>query len=82
VLTPLCQDGAVIVGKADGARVWGKDLGMPLERLAWSPCAQHILFCDGDGRVWVYDADGNQVSAMEVAAARSKGPSGVAAIDW
>ena len=38
------RDGAVIVGSVDGNRLWGKELGMPLEMLEWSPNSQNIHF--------------------------------------
>ena len=31
------EDGAVIVGSVDGNRVWGKELGLKLKLVSWSP---------------------------------------------
>jgi WD repeat-containing protein 35 len=74
------EDGAVIVGKVDGTRVWGKELGLPLDKLAWSPSCQNILFTTKKGQAYVYDADGNQVSIMPIACMTNI--SSIADIQW
>lgn len=33
----IYEDGAVIVGSVDGNRLWGKELGMELSLVEWSP---------------------------------------------
>jgi WD repeat-containing protein 35 len=76
------EDGAVIVGKVDGARLWGKELDLPLDKLTWSPSCQNILFTTRAGDVYVYDADGNQISKMELQSHAVRGPSNVAGISW
>jgi WD repeat-containing protein 35 len=77
------EDGAVIVGKVDGSRVWGKELGLPLDKLAWSPSCQNIIFTTRKGQAYIYDADGNQVSAMPIACmATSTTASSIADIQW
>lgn len=39
------EDGAVIVGSVDGNRLWGKELGISLSLVEWSPDGRMILFC-------------------------------------
>jgi hypothetical protein len=39
------EDGAVIVGSVDGNRLWGKELGISLTLVEWSPDGRMILFC-------------------------------------
>jgi len=39
------EDGAVIVGSVDGNRLWGKELGINLSLVEWSPDGRMILFC-------------------------------------
>ena len=83
--TRICiayADGAVIVGHVDGTRLWGKELDMPLQKLAWSPTCHIILFTTKQGDVFVYDADGNQISQLHLQAKQERGPSLVSAIAW
>ena len=76
------EDGAVIVGKVDGTRVWGKELELPLQHLAWSPSSRNILFTTRDGDVYLYDSDGNQISKMQLRCQEHARESNVAAITW
>ena len=41
----IYEDGAVIVGSVDGNRLWGKELGLTLCLVEWSPDGRLILFC-------------------------------------
>jgi hypothetical protein len=45
----------------DGNRLWGKDLGLPLSLVEWSPDARYILFGTSAGEAHVYDGSGNAV---------------------
>ena len=76
------HDGAVIVGTVGGSRVWGKSLEMPLKLLSWSPTCQHILFATRDAKVYVYDADGNQASELQLKCLEDRGPSNIAILAW
>lgn len=76
------QDGAVIVGKVDGTRIWGKELGMTLDKLVWSPDCQNIIFSNREGQLFLYDSDGNQISRLELACTHDKGSSTVAGLEW
>lgn len=54
--------GGVIVGSADGNRLWSKELkGSPLTGVTWSPDGNQLLFPIGSGDVQVYDNEGNYV---------------------
>ena len=58
------EDGAVIVGGVDGNRLWGKELGISLALVEWSPDGRLILFCTPSGEVHIYDGNGNAVSKV------------------
>eukprot|EP01038_Epipyxis_sp_PR26KG_P012743 gene12743-17084_t len=60
------EDGAVIVGSVDGNRLWGKELNMPLRFVEWSPDSRLILFVTFEAEVWIYDADGGKVRALNI----------------
>lgn len=47
-----------------GARVWGKPLGMPLERVAWSSDGQRLLFAGAAGGCRVYTALGDALARL------------------
>lgn len=76
------RDGAVIVGNVDGARMWGKELQMTLDKLAWSSNGQNIVFSTMQGDVYIYDADGNQVKKMTIACASRGRTSRLAGLEW
>ncbi|RNF26815.1 WD repeat domain 35 [Trypanosoma conorhini] len=59
--TKVCiiyADGAVIVGGADGARIWGREIKHELVKVAWSPDDRYILFGTKTGEILVNDSDG------------------------
>jgi WD repeat-containing protein 35 len=60
------DDGAVIVGGVDGARLWGKDLGLQLCLLQWAPDGAHLLFATAAGECHTYDSSGNGVAKMQL----------------
>lgn len=59
-------DGAVIVGSADGVRLWGKELSLPLTLVEWSPDGRLILFGTDEGDVHVYDCNGNAATKVQL----------------
>lgn len=76
------RDGAVIVGNVDGARMWGKELQMALDKLTWSPNGQNLLFSTMQGDVYIYDADGNQISKLTVGCTSQGRLSRLAGLEW
>lgn len=60
----IYEDGAVIVGSVDGNRLWGKELGLTLALVEWSPDGRLILFCTVQGECHIYDSSGNAVSKV------------------
>ncbi|GAX81565.1 hypothetical protein CEUSTIGMA_g8993.t1 [Chlamydomonas eustigma] len=58
------EDGAVIVGSVDGNRLWGKEVGISLSLVEWSPDGRLLLFCTPSGECHVYDGSGNAVSKV------------------
>lgn len=76
------KDGAVIVGSVDGTRIWGKELQMPLDKVAWNPSCQNILFTSIEGDCFVYDSDGNQICQMQLSCNAAGGRSRIAGLHW
>jgi WD40 repeat protein len=60
------DDGAVIVGSADGNRLWGKDLNLQLSLLQWSPDGSYIVFASASGECHTYDSSGNAVAKVQM----------------
>lgn len=57
-------DGAVIVGSVEGTKIWGKEFGVPLNLLLWSPDGTNILFLTTKNELKVYDVHGNYLKDM------------------
>ncbi|CAJ0583240.1 unnamed protein product, partial [Mesorhabditis spiculigera] len=62
------QDGMVILGSAEGNRVWHKEMPGQLAACCWSPDGYLILlgFCDGE--VHAYDSQGNFMQKLQMTA--------------
>ncbi len=76
------EDGAVIVGSVEGARLWGRDLDLPLTLVQWSPDSRHILFGTKDSEVHLFDAEGNRISTVNLVATQGGPSSKLAAMSW
>lgn len=61
------EDGAIVVGSADGNRIWGKELkGTVLTGVQWSPDGRLLLFSLRTGEVHLYDNQGVFVMKLNV----------------
>ncbi|KAI3383681.1 hypothetical protein SNEBB_009265 [Seison nebaliae] len=55
----IYEDGAVIIGTADGDRLWGRTIvEEKLTAVEWSPSSEILLFGTGEGNVYAYKSDG------------------------
>lgn len=56
------EDGAIIVGSADGSRIWGKELkNTVLTGVQWSPDGRLLVFSLRSGELHLYDNQGTFV---------------------
>lgn len=61
------EDGAIVVGSADGNRIWGKELkNTVLTGVQWSPDGRLLLFSLRTGEVHLYDNQGVFVMKLNV----------------
>jgi len=61
------EDGAVIVGSVDGARIWGRDLrNIQLTHVAWSADSKSLLLGTKNTEVLIYDNIGSAVGKVEL----------------
>lgn len=74
------EDGNVIVGSVDGARLWGKDLRRPISLIEWSPDSRYLLFAMAMGAVHLYDA--NSGAFLTELGVKAGEETRIAAIDW
>lgn len=89
-------DGTVIVGSVEGTKIWGREFGVSLEMLTWSPDGKNIIFSTAQNELKLYDAhDGNYlkditaVKAVVVSTERDKDPvdekggyGDIVSLDW
>mmetsp|Transcript_8336 Transcript_8336/g.17822 ORF Transcript_8336/g.17822 Transcript_8336/m.17822 type:complete len:1276 (-) Transcript_8336:992-4819(-) len=77
------EDGAVIVGSVDGNRLWGKEIGLTLSLVEWSPDGRLILFCTAQGECHIYDGNGNAVSKVPLYCNEGYvGTSRIVGVEW
>ena len=77
-------DGAVIVGSVEGTKIWGKDFGVSLNLLMWSPDGRNIFFLTIKNELKVYDSHGNYLKNMvlrNIDAEENKSDD-IVALDW
>ena len=70
------EDGMVIVGTVEGARLWSKDVGARLALLEWAPNGQALLFATAGGPVVVHNNQGVRVGALPLVAVADLLPPG------
>jgi WD repeat-containing protein 35 len=58
------EDGLVIAGTVEGARLWSKEVGARLTLLEWSPDGNTLLFATAEGPVLLYNHAGVRVGAL------------------
>uniref|UniRef100_A0A915D9I2 Anaphase-promoting complex subunit 4-like WD40 domain-containing protein n=1 Tax=Ditylenchus dipsaci TaxID=166011 RepID=A0A915D9I2_9BILA len=58
------EDGQVIVGSVDGNRLWNKDIGSALTKIAWSADDSLLLLGLMDGECHSYDQNGNFITKI------------------
>jgi len=82
------RDGHVIVGGVKGNRLWGKNLGYELSKVAWSPDCRTLLFVTADSQVHTYTREGMRTGTMRLAGAPEGDPAAagkldpINAVDW
>ncbi|KAG2494620.1 hypothetical protein HYH03_007139 [Edaphochlamys debaryana] len=79
----IYEDGAVIVGSVDGNRLWGKELGIELALVEWSPDGRLLLFATPQGECHVYDGNGNGVAKVPLYCNEGyAGQSKIIGVEW
>ncbi len=79
----IYEDGAVIVGSADGNRLWGKEIKSQLSHVEWSPDGRSILFGTLGCEVHIYDQVGNFLSPLPLYCLDdSAAATSIIGIDW
>jgi len=69
----IYEDGAVIVGSVDGNRLWGKELDLSLCFVEWAPDGRYLLFVSAEGKVALYDNQGNRIRDLPLPAIEDLG---------
>uniref|UniRef100_A0A914MD46 Anaphase-promoting complex subunit 4-like WD40 domain-containing protein n=2 Tax=Meloidogyne TaxID=189290 RepID=A0A914MD46_MELIC len=60
------EDGQVIIGSVDGNRLWNKDIGGSLTKIAWNTDDTLLLLGFADGEVHAYSQYGDFVSKVKM----------------
>ena len=58
------EDGLVIVGTVEGARLWSKEIGARLSLLEWSPDGNTLLFATTEGPILLFNHAGVKLGAL------------------
>ena len=58
------EDGLVIVGTVEGARLWSKEIGARLSLLEWSPDGNTLLFATAEGPILLFNHAGVRLGAL------------------
>jgi len=74
------KDGVVIMGSLDGQRLWGRETGMALTRVEWSPDCKFLLLICESGEVRVHDHHGNFL--MNLPGTGDKAGASVELVHW
>uniref|UniRef100_A0A914HN51 WD repeat-containing protein 55 homolog n=1 Tax=Globodera rostochiensis TaxID=31243 RepID=A0A914HN51_GLORO len=65
------EDGQIILGSVDGNRLWNKDIGASLIKLAWNTDDTLLLLGLTDGEVHAYDQNGNFCTKVQMLCAEN-----------
>ncbi|KAI3420246.1 WD repeat-containing protein 35 [Globodera pallida] len=65
------EDGQIILGSVDGNRLWNKEIGASLIKLAWNTDDTLLLLGLTDGEVHAYDKNGNFCTKVQMLCAEN-----------
>jgi len=68
------------MGSIDGSRIWGKETGISITRVEWSPDCKFLLFVCESGEVRVHDHHGNFL--MNLPGTGDKSSAAVELVHW
>lgn len=76
-------DGMVMVGTADGHKVWRELTGKSYTHVAWSPSGRLVLLASAGGQLDLHEAGGGAfIRALELPSDNDGDGKAVAAMDW